>query len=72
MNNNPVEDILNARRRIENEEFRPVIALGTTNQAITLRAAELFFEWKRAWRKQHRILAFLEKESNKITGRPQQ
>ena len=67
---NPLEDLQKAKDIIQQEpNFKPAIVLGTTNQCITLKALDLFYEWKVKWRKQHRILAFLEKVSNKITGR---
>jgi len=68
----PINNLLNIKKLIDKEEFRPFKLVMTTNQKIHLEAYDLFSEWKLRWRKQHRILAFLEKISNKITGRPQQ
>ena len=65
----PMKDMQRAKELMENETFEPVIPLGTRTQSIILEALDLFHKYKVQWRKDHRILAFLEKISNKIRGK---
>ena len=63
-NADPVGDLI---KTIEEErEFTPLRIPFTTEQVITLAAMDNYCAWKAKWRRQHKILYFLEKISNKI------
>jgi hypothetical protein len=59
----PIKDLL-ATLNCEEHEFRPVSILCTKKEIITLKATDLYENWKDQWQKDHRILAVLERISN--------
>ena len=66
-NPDPTEDMLRTLH-LDDGPHAPVGILCSKEEIITLKAADLYSEWKAKWRKQHKILSLLERISNKIRG----